>query len=287
MIDKNIVNPLYYLTSRCNLNCDYCCNKKQRESMNYEPTKDDIDSLFYNLTQNYKIKKFFIYGGEPTITDNLFYVMEKLTTLQCEEIRIFTNACNITRIKDLKEYFDTKNILIYQTLHPKNYSEEYINNILYIKENYNSQLAVILDKRYKNNIYKFLPIWKEHFYKDTLFQVVRLQAKKWSSTLSLETNEFSDIKFLQEFCKVYNMNIKDLFSFKYVKEEFKNKLCCNNFLRIGSDGFLTQYQGSCFSYNSDTRNLYDRYDDFKIDFEVVKCNNIIQPYRLCDVCTHE
>ena len=49
MIEQNILNPLYYITNKCNFNCDYCCNKYVRENMNYEPTKKDIDTLLNNL----------------------------------------------------------------------------------------------------------------------------------------------------------------------------------------------------------------------------------------------
>lgn len=289
MIEQNILNPLYYITNKCNFNCDYCCNKQVRKNMNYEPTKKDIDTLLNNLTQNYMINTFSIYGGEPTISENIFYLIDKLNMINCKEIKILTNASTYSFFKNLKDNYDTSKIYIYYTLHLKKYSEEYLNNLFFIKENFNkTRFSIILDKRYKKNLYDFYHIWKKHFsYDDTYFQVIRLKAKGWTNTFSLQTNEYSDIHFLQEFCKVYKINIKDLFYFKNVPDEYKNKLCCNNFIRIGNDGFFTDYQGTCFPNNTDKRNLYKYIKNFKITLKQVLCKNIIQPYKLCEYCTHE
>ena len=289
MIDKTILNPLYYITNKCNFNCDYCCNKTVREKMKYEPTKKDIDTLLNNLTQNYKINTFSIYGGEPSISENTFYLIDKLNDIKCKEIKILTNGYNNSFFKKLKDNYDISNIYIYYTLHLKQYSNEYLNNLFYIKENfYKTKFSILLDKRYRKILYNFFPIWKEHFsYDDTYFQVIRLKSKVWTDTFNLQTNEYSDIYFLQEFCKTYKINIKDLFSFKNVPDEYKNKLCCNNFIRIGSDGLFTDYQGSCFSNNLDKRNLYKPLTDFKINLKTVICKNSIQSYKLCDYCTHE
>lgn len=289
MIDKFMLNPLYYITSKCNFNCVYCCNKDGREKMQKDPTKEDIDILLNNLTQNYKINVFSIYGGEPSISKNIFYLIDKLKKISCNEIKILTNGYNHSFFKELKDNYDISNIYIYYTLHLSKYSDEYLKNLFYIKEHFKkTKFSILLDKRYRQTLYNFYPIWKEHFsYEDTYFQVIRFKAKGWTDTFSLETNEYSDVRFLQEFCKIYNLKIKDLFSFKKVQEVYKNKLCCQNFIRIGSDGFLTKYQGSCFPDNIDKRNLYEPISNLKLDLKQTICKNLIQPYRLCDYCTHE
>lgn len=288
MIDKNLLNVIYYTTYRCNLNCDYCFNKKRREETNYEPTIQDTDNLIKNISK-YKIGTFLCYGGEPTIAENFLYLIHKIESdTNYDEIKITTNCTRSDISKLLYTTCNYNKIYNYCTIHPKVLSKDLLSNIMYMKEHfYKFKLSIILDKRYESNIMNFYDFWKEHFsFEDTFFQVVRKNNESWYKRFGLDESEFSDFKFLKRVADKFQFRIKDLIEFKRTPPEFIGKLCCNNFLRINSNGYLTDYQGSCFPNSTETRNIF-HCENYEYNFPVVKCENSFQPYRMCEYCTHE
>ena len=289
MIDKNKLNVIYYLTNHCNFLCDYCCNKELRESIKYEPTKDDISNLIDNL-KKYNIGTFLIYGGEPTISKNLFHLIEEIQSkTNYEEIKIITNASNMECIKKLVENYDISKFYMYATIHLKYFDEDVLTTLKYIRDNFPKfTLAILLDKRYESKLFSIKNIIQTEFSENrVLYQIVRTSNSEWQETLGLKQTIWGDVKFFTSFCKEFNMNIKNLLDFKKVPAEWQNKNCCNNFIRINADGFLTNYQGCCFPPNRDPSNLYDKIEDYKFSFPIVKCTHTVHPYFMCEYCTHE
>jgi uncharacterized protein len=71
------------LTSKCNLNCDYCYVKKKDQDMSKETIRKSIDMIF-NLAN--KDTKIALFGGEPLLKKDLFkyaiaYTQKKNKTL--------------------------------------------------------------------------------------------------------------------------------------------------------------------------------------------------------------
>lgn len=286
MIDKTMLNVIYYLTNNCNYTCDYCCNKNVRAMCRYEPTKNDITHMI-KLLSKYSIETFLVYGGEPTISNNLFHLIDCLNEYTtCKEIKITTNASNKKCFEYIVNNYDTDKFYIYATIHLQKYTTKLLDTLLYIKKHFKKfTLAIIMDKRYRDVLYDFIPVWRENFTKEeTFFQIVR--DSSWGETMGMHTNEFSDMKFLIEVSKKLDINIHEFLDFKKVPQDFIGKKCCNNFIRIGANGVLTEYQGYCFDKSIDTRCLYTL-DEYDYNFPIKVCNKTYHPYIMCQYCTHE
>ena len=290
MIDTNLINPRYTLTNKCNFNCDYCCNKKLNLN-NYEPTHEDIDTLIDNLSQ-YKIGTFYIYGGEPTISSKFNYIINLIyQKLNFNYIRITTNCTNIENLIEISNKYDISNIKMYCSVHFKYINENIINNILLLQKIYNNFcIILVLDKRYKENIFKFYDIWNKHFTEEeTMFEPIfdpLFNGKKINSIYFCENNIYFDKNFLNEFVKIYKISYKHFIYRTNISS--KNKKCCLNFIRINNDGSISDFPYKCFNdlnfkninlYNTNMKNFYS--------FPITTCENNYHNLNLCEYNTQE
>lgn len=92
------------ITSKCNLNCKHCYGKFPR-NIGCEITTQQIKDIIYDL---YKIGVFRIEigGGEPTLRDDFFEILEYASTFQDIDIAVVTNGILmneelITKIKKI------------------------------------------------------------------------------------------------------------------------------------------------------------------------------------------
>ena len=107
---------IIYLTTACNLRCEYCYEKNSREGLEDQInlTTDQIDSFFDEILEREKDVKsssIVIMGGEPFLRFNLIkYIVAKTVQLSQKSwgILLTTNATlfNDKIIKDLKYLMD-------------------------------------------------------------------------------------------------------------------------------------------------------------------------------------
>lgn len=85
----------YEITHQCNLHCTHCCNSTRFDKELI--TADDIDR-FQKLAASYGITDCVITGGEPTMSDNFFEIVSKVS--KYGNVVVTTNGTNL----DPKKY---------------------------------------------------------------------------------------------------------------------------------------------------------------------------------------
>lgn len=126
---KSLINSNYklksnilYLTSDCNLKCDYCYQKKERESLKEQTyiTKQEINDFFYDLMQRepQNDSTVVIFGGEPFLNPNLIYYIFELTNKityfkkKKFNLSLTTNGVYFLNTKNRDEFIEiSKNLL--------------------------------------------------------------------------------------------------------------------------------------------------------------------------------
>lgn len=88
-------NLFIILNRDCNLNCEYCYEKKEPGEMSFFVLKKSIEALFnYNGMEKKKTITFF--GGEPLLSKNLIYkvcsIVSKINNLSSKKIELFMST---------------------------------------------------------------------------------------------------------------------------------------------------------------------------------------------------
>ena len=274
------VNIQYNFTLKCNQHCSYCWFTNYINK-GYEPTKENIDTTINHLKM-YKINDFTISGGELSINKNTLYLIDNIfNNLDIKRIKLLTNVYNSNFFQELLKRYNEKNFYVYMAMHPQFYSEKYVSNYLYIKDNFSEYtLSILLDKRYKDNIYNFYPIYKQHFLGKTYFNGIRaIRGFDNGVNYVFKTSEYNSLHFLQEFSKKYNISLqKDIIEWKRVPKEYIGKTCINNFFFINSDGTI-KYDEQCFGKDNENNNIYEKPFIFKP--QKVTCKFTYQCWRMC------
>jgi MoaA/NifB/PqqE/SkfB family radical SAM enzyme len=141
--DYNIKTFTWHLIDVCNQSCSYC-----NEGFGTDETRpkssffknDKQTQSYLNVLKRLKIKSLGKYevdllGGEPTLHDNLFKIIQTLNTYDnCVEISLITNLKkNISYYETLNKK-DCSKLLICPSVHMEYYNESIIEKIIKINE---------------------------------------------------------------------------------------------------------------------------------------------------------
>jgi uncharacterized radical SAM superfamily Fe-S cluster-containing enzyme len=77
------------ITSKCNLNCPLCFKKNYPE--------EDVSSILSKIkkaTKKIRFSTIFLFGGEPTIREDLFYIIKELKKMNLD-VSLFTNGIKL------------------------------------------------------------------------------------------------------------------------------------------------------------------------------------------------
>lgn len=267
---------------KCNQQCPYCWfNRILNKKDTYEPTLENIDTVIKHLKM-YEINDFLISGGELSINNKTLYLIDKIINeLDFNRIKLLTNAYNLKFFEELLKRYDEKNFFVYVAMHPQYYSEKYLNNYLFIKENFTTKkLSILLDKRYKQTLFDFAPIYKEHFQGMTFFNGIRcVDSNEDGVNYVFQSNRYNDLSFLKEFAKIYNISLSsDIIEWKRVPKEYNGKRCINNFFFINHDGTI-KYDEECFGKPEVVHNIYK--EPYIFPYNETICNRSYQCWRMC------
>lgn len=89
-LKKNIVlsenklkSNILYLTTECNLNCDYCYQKEEREKLSRQTyiSKENVNDFFKDLIERepHNASTVVLFGGEPFLNNEIFFYILDLT----------------------------------------------------------------------------------------------------------------------------------------------------------------------------------------------------------------
>jgi uncharacterized radical SAM superfamily Fe-S cluster-containing enzyme len=92
-----------FITNRCNLRCSYCFANSGAEGFVYNPSLDEIRKMLKQVREEKPVpsKALQITGGEPTIRDDLFDIIEIAKELGFSHIQLNTNGI---RLSESAEY---------------------------------------------------------------------------------------------------------------------------------------------------------------------------------------
>ena len=93
-MERNYTSIRLEITSKCNLNCQYCHNALYNNSKD-DMTSDDIIKLVKNLDKKNKIKKVLLTGGEPLLNKDICKIIEEFTKMNIK-LDMVTNGTLLT-----------------------------------------------------------------------------------------------------------------------------------------------------------------------------------------------
>lgn len=260
----------FYFTDCCNFNCEYCTRELLAIKNPKVVSCEEIDKFISNI-KHLKISTFKLFGAEPSTYENFFYLLDKVKTLDCENILIFTNGTNIEFYHSLLPYINDK-ILLITSLHLK-YKDSFINNLDFIKNNFNVKFNILLDKRYEYYVDEVF-----NKIKDSSYSLTPIYIGDERSIFELN-NKFCDMRFVTKFCKKYSYNTKDILNLD--KDNKKLYDCVLKSITILPSGKF--YYSGCFKYyfkdylNSTDYNFFGD-EPYKHTFHRVKCDG--SEYRI-------
>ena len=137
------------ITEKCNFKCLHCCvsaDISKDNSISLKETEKIIDQFYKN-----KIKKLYISGGEPFISDNLFTILKRASLYKIE-INLATNGSLITEkiVKKLSNFklnsilvsLDGQNKTIHDEFRGVPYAFEKAINAIKILKSYNFKIKI-------------------------------------------------------------------------------------------------------------------------------------------------
>jgi len=143
------VNVDWTINNECQLNCKYCCAKKDmfvtKTNSNYEKVIKKLQLILVPFT-------ICLLGGEPTLHPDIFKIIEELTKLKyCKGVNLITNLHKPLEFwKELAGYNFNK-FSIDASLHPEYYNDKFLEKVNYLKSTeteINVLLNVFPEKKY-------------------------------------------------------------------------------------------------------------------------------------------
>lgn len=103
--DNNFFLPLkinIFFTNFCNYRCDYCFLNENNSLNQNEMSKEIIEHIIFYM-KKYKVPLVSIYGGDPLLSKNILYMIEKLSSNK-NYVVIATNAIELSEkyLRELK-----------------------------------------------------------------------------------------------------------------------------------------------------------------------------------------
>lgn len=102
-MERNYTSLRLEITSKCNLNCQYCHNALFNNSKD-DMTTEEIIKLVKNLDKKNKLKKVLLTGGEPLLNKDVCKIISEFTKMGIK-LDMVTNGTLITKdyLKKLEE----------------------------------------------------------------------------------------------------------------------------------------------------------------------------------------
>lgn len=91
-----------FVTNRCNLRCSYCFANSGAEGFVYEPSLEELEKMMRQVREQKPVpsKAIQITGGEPTIRDDLFEIVEMADRLGFTHLQVNTNGIKLSESED-------------------------------------------------------------------------------------------------------------------------------------------------------------------------------------------
>lgn len=96
-----------FVTNRCNLRCSYCFANSGAEGFVYEPSLDEIEKMLKQVREEKPVpsKAVQITGGEPTMREDLFEIIEMANDLGFVHVQVNTNGIKLSESEEYCQKF--------------------------------------------------------------------------------------------------------------------------------------------------------------------------------------
>ncbi len=274
--NKNELIIYMLLTSKCQLNCFYCCAKESPDYYNVLKDKDgkynslnkeQVDLILRSISKTNFDVTLNLLGGEPTLSPYLNYIIKESEALSnVKSIELGTNG-----ITDLSKIDFRDKLRVLFTYHPSEMNSKlelkFLKNLEICRKKNAEFLVNIMiprDKKYKEKIQRFISKLK-------ILNIRNIAPSYPYQDISNMNESFLEI---DNIIKPYILNSKrySLFDvFKQKLNRFKGWKCENTSYIIGINGDIQQCSNRVLG------NIYNDEDFFE------KINpTCICPYEKCN-----
>ena len=275
--NENKINVLAYIVDDCNLECQYCYNKRPR-SKKYL----NLDRLYKFIVelqkQSGKYISLDLIGGEPTLHPDLISFCKKIALNKFISICIYTNFT-----RDLVYFCNLihKNINFSITYHYQSNLENFINKVLEFKEKSTQiNLTIMYEKNYSEQI---INVFKNLIKFDFQTLELALVMKDTSNRIPIDYSE-KQLKQYYEICNQQKNQIKE-FSVQYSDNTVdemsfydfqKNTSISTQFWKCnaGIEYLDIDVEGnvfSCVASKNKIFNIYNEIKTFRIPTKPILC----------------
>lgn len=94
------------ITNRCNMNCPICINNTPAMGFKFEPPLDYFKKIFSHLSQLSPRPAIKIFGGEPTLRDDLFEIIKMATSVKLR-VAVVTNGIKLADLDYCKKILES------------------------------------------------------------------------------------------------------------------------------------------------------------------------------------
>jgi molybdenum cofactor biosynthesis enzyme MoaA len=136
------------ITSECNLNCSYCCNK-------IPEVQNKIKFVTYDEICNFKYKNYCITGGEPILAfDKLCKIVTQLKTVNKGNVYLYTNGLllNSGILAFLSNFIDGINVGVHEHKVTNQYFLDIYKEILRKCDSFNVPVRFYVEDKYKDSL---------------------------------------------------------------------------------------------------------------------------------------
>ena len=275
------------ITTVCNYKCNYCyalLDYEEKKQWNKEMDKQKIDIVIKSLELRSLPIFLGLLGGEPTLSKNYFYILEKLKEKvlgKFDRDRLYITT-NLSRdIEWWKKHPKLDKTFILASFHPEYHNKEtikkFVEKLLYLKDYFRVKLNIMLDKKHKESLFDLYPYLKDlkdnniiihpHiiYPNGSPFLNPDLSYKDFKSFFDLQDPEYIFKDKLLTDIEVFSNNL----------HKFKGWNCYQNNFEISKDGEVSRI---CWDKDYDLKKdiLY-----FK-KIKEIKPKSCIQEYCSCD-----
>jgi wyosine [tRNA(Phe)-imidazoG37] synthetase (radical SAM superfamily) len=180
-----------WLNKNCNFSCEYCGvhDNSKKDSKISEETIKHLKSYFKYVRKDAFVT---ILGGEPTLSKDLFYLIDILKKYGFSDINVYTNMENTDVIRKLTE----KNISLLATYHPDQTTlKKFLEKTKPFKENIKQMMIMYDSKTSKQNIREY-KVLKSLFHQCTLEPTYQIKSN--GDMIKDELFDFIDKKLQEE-----------------------------------------------------------------------------------------
>jgi len=242
------------VTTRCNMNCQYCFDFDKKSKKFGEILEINIPELIKTLNKTNKFFRINFIGGEPFLTPN---IVEACIQLTKKHYVSFNTNLTSTKLKEFCENINPKKVsyilaaLHIKELEKRNLLNRYIDNFLLCKQKgFNIIAIVVAHPSLINEVEKYTKFFKE---------------------------KNIDIKFTAFIGKYNEKNYPDEYTtkerniFKINKKDNKNSNQKGKICNAGYNSGIIQPNGDIFRCLNINEKIGNIYNNILFDEHLIKC----------------